>query len=90
MARLNISVEMREGDDLLVLTRQIEKAAAFHCDGSGAGFGYRDTEYDVPTVDAGERAGARVEEAFKDRHVTWEVLVNDEVRAWSAPTAPPD
>lgn len=74
MPRLNISVALQPGDDIRTLTAEIEKAAGLHADGSGVGFGYRDTEYEVSDTTAGDEAGQRVKEAFPTREVVWEVL----------------
>lgn len=71
MPRLQISVALRPGDDLRTLTARILDAAALYADGSGVGFGYRDTEYEVPDLATGEAAGARVQAAFPDREVVW-------------------
>lgn len=77
MARLQISVALQPGDDLRALTDQIQHAAGFHADGSGAGSGYRDTEYEVPDRAAGDEAARRVQRAFPDRVVAWSVSTDE-------------
>jgi hypothetical protein len=79
--RLSVSVTLRGNDDIKTLTDQILAAAAVPCDGSGAGFGYRDTEYEVETADDGKAAGERIAAAFPDREVIWDVQEGDEILA---------
>jgi hypothetical protein len=79
---------MRGDDDLTALTDQILAAAAVPSDGSGAGMGYRDTEYEVETVEEGEAAGKRIEAAFPDRMVIWDVQDGDDILVSSPVTLP--
>lgn len=59
-ARLYVSVDMKKDDDLVELTEQIIAVVGYEPDGSGAGFGARDVEFSIHSMDEATKAENRL------------------------------